>query len=100
MSVVESVPAAGWQDWVRENGATVLDIREPWEWEQGVLPGATLITMGELPERLDELDAEKPLLVVCRMGGRSQQVAMFLLMSGFARVANMSGGMKELGLQD
>lgn len=100
MSTVESVPAADWEEWVAENEGAVLDIREPWELEQGTLPGATLIVMGELPGRLDELDPAQPLLIVCRSGGRSQQVAMFLSMSGFERVANMAGGMKALGLQD
>ena len=100
MSNVESVPAAEWQDWVSENGGAVLDVREPWELEQGTLPGSTLIVMGELPGRLDELDPARPLLVVCRSGGRSQQVAMFLSMKGFQRVANLTGGMKALGLQD
>mgnify|MGYP006177349191 CR=1 FL=1 len=59
----------------------------------------SVISMGEIPGRLDELDTDQALLVVCRSGGRSQQVALYLSMNGFARVANMSGGMKALGLQ-
>jgi len=56
--------------------------------------------MGEIPGRMGELDPEEALLVVCRAGGRSQQVALYLNMNGFTRVANMSGGMKALGLQE
>lgn len=100
MSVIESVPAPEWESWIADNRGLILDIREPWEWEQGVLPDSILISMGELPDRLDELDPVQPLLVVCRTGGRSQQVAMFLGMRGFDRVANMSGGMKSIGRQD
>jgi rhodanese-related sulfurtransferase len=97
--MVESVQAPDWETWIADTGGRILDIREPWEWEQGTLPGATLISMGEIPGRLGELDTDQALLVVCRSGGRSQQVALYLNMNGFARVANMSGGMKALGLQ-
>jgi rhodanese-related sulfurtransferase len=97
--MVESVQAPDWETWIAANGGRILDIREPWELEQGTLPGATLISMGEIPGRLGELDTDQALLVVCRSGGRSQQVALYLSMNGFVRVANMSGGMKALGLQ-
>jgi rhodanese-related sulfurtransferase len=97
--MVESVQAPDWETWIADTGGLILDIREPWEWEQGTLPGATLISMGEIPGRLGELDTDQALLVVCRSGGRSQQVALYLSMNGFAKVGNMSGGMKALGLQ-
>jgi len=98
--MIENVPAEKWETWVDANGGRILDIREPFEWEQGTLPGATLISMAEIPERLAELDTDEALLVVCRSGGRSQQVAMYLSMNGYSKVANMAGGMKALGLQD
>lgn len=100
MSMIENVPAETWETWIDKSGGRVLDIREPFEWEQGILPGATLISMGEIPERMAELDTNEALLVVCRSGGRSQQVAMYLSMNGYSKVANMAGGMKALGLQD
>jgi len=99
MSMVEGVQAPDWETWIADTGGRILDIREPWEWEQGTLPGATLISMGEIPGRLGELDTNQAVLVVCRSGSRSQQVALYLSMNGFARVGNMSGGMKALGLQ-
>jgi rhodanese-related sulfurtransferase len=98
--MIENVPAENWETWVEESAALILDIREPFEWEQGTLPGATLIPMGEIPERMVELDTEQALLVVCRSGGRSHQVAMFLSANGYSKAANMAGGMKALGLQD
>jgi rhodanese-related sulfurtransferase len=96
----ESVSTADWETWISENDGVVLDIREPYEWEQGVLPAAIQISMGEIPTRITELDADRAYLVVCRVGGRSQQVAAFMAMNGYERVANLSGGMKALGLQD
>jgi rhodanese-related sulfurtransferase len=100
MSTVESVQAPDWSTWIADTGGRILDIREPWEWEQGTLPGSITISMGDLPGRMAELDPDQALLVVCRVGGRSQQVALYLTMNGFTRVANMSGGMKALGLQE
>jgi rhodanese-related sulfurtransferase len=97
---MENVPAQDWETWIASTGGRVLDIREPFEWAQGVLPDATMISMGDIPERMDELDTDQALLVVCRSGGRSQQVAAYLTMNGFTKVANMTGGMKALGLQD
>ncbi len=99
MSSVEIVPAAEWKEWVEENQATVLDVREPDEWELGTLPGALKISMGEIMDRIDDIDGTRPLLVVCRSGGRSQQVAEFLAFNGY-QPANMAGGMKALGMQD
>lgn len=95
----ESVEAANWQIWVEANSGVVLDVREPNEWELGTLPGATLISQSDLLDRLEELDKSKPVLCVCRSGGRSSNVAVFLSFNGF-RVANMEGGMKALGMQD
>lgn len=99
MSFVEIVPAAEWSLWVEEHQATVLDVREPDEWELGTLPGALKISMGEIIDRLDDIDATRPVLVVCRSGGRSQQVAEYLGSNGY-QPANMAGGMKALGMQD
>jgi rhodanese-related sulfurtransferase len=99
MTMIENVPAHKWETWVGETGGCILDVREPFEWEQGTLPGSTLIPMGEIPERMGELSSAEAILVVCRSGGRSHQVATYLSTNGFSRVANMAGGMKALGLQ-
>ncbi len=99
MSTVERVPASEWENWSERNSAVILDVREPHEWQLGTLPGATRIRMGEIVDRHAELDEASPLLVVCRSGARSLQVAQFLVTMGFV-AANMEGGMKALGLQD
>jgi len=99
MSTLAEVDATRWESWVAENDATILDIREPHEWQSGTLPGAMLISQGELVARIDELPKDKPILCVCRSGGRSSNVAAFLAFNGY-EAANMSGGMKALGMQD
>lgn len=96
---IEQVPAHDWETWIEEHDGVILDVREPDEWALGTLPGAVRLRMGELPDSLHELDRDRPTLVVCRTGSRSQQVAAFLTMSGFENAANLAGGMHALGMQ-
>lgn len=96
---IEQVPASEWNRWIEKNNGLILDVREPREWALGTLPGALRISMGALPRSLETLDKGANILVVCRSGNRSQQVAAFMKMSGFESVANMAGGMKALGWQ-
>ena len=72
----------------------LLDVRQPAEWAEGHAPGATFITGGELPARLDELDAStKPLAVACGSGYRSSVAASLLARDGRRQVLNTIGGM-------
>jgi rhodanese-related sulfurtransferase len=73
---------------------TVLDVREPWEVAIVRIPGSLHIPMGEVPARLGELDRDAPLVVMCKVGGRSARVAQFLAARGFSQVANLSGGIE------
>jgi phage shock protein E len=73
----------------------VLDVREPWEYEAGHIPGVTLIPMGEVPQRLSEIPADKTVVVTCRTGNRSSQVTDYLRQQGFDNVHNMSGGIVD-----
>ncbi|MBA3859719.1 MAG: NADH oxidase [Cyanobacteria bacterium PR.3.49] len=81
----------------RERGdrLIVLDIREPHELKISVLPDVLHIPMGELTDRIEELEGHKneEIVVVCRAGNRSSVIADFLRESGFARVYNLTGGM-------
>jgi rhodanese-related sulfurtransferase len=74
----------------------VLDVREPAELQiASVRPdGFDLLTvpMHDVPGRLNELDPDRPIACLCHHGGRSQQVAHFLLQRGFSCVANVAGG--------
>jgi rhodanese-related sulfurtransferase len=99
MSAFAPVEARDWERWVRDNDATILDVRESDEWELGTLPGALLISQGELVARIDEIPRDKPVLCVCRSGSRSANVAAFLAFNGY-EAANMDGGLMALGMQD
>ncbi len=70
----------------------LLDVREPDEFETARIPGSTLIPLGELPERLSELPADKKIAVHCKSGGRSGRAVDFLRQNGFADSWNVAGG--------
>ena len=54
--------------------------------------GAPLIPLGDLPNRLNELDPNREIVIHCKTGGRSQRAAEFLQKSGFKNVVNLAGG--------
>ena len=94
---VRPLALADWVSEVQGQGQPVLlDVREPWELSSAsVQPqGMELrtIPMGALVARLHELDRDVPVACLCHHGGRSMQVANFLQQQGFAKVANVSGG--------
>jgi rhodanese-related sulfurtransferase len=72
---------------------TLLDVREDWETALAPVPTAIVhIPMGQIAQRIGELDAGRETVVICRSGGRSLQVARFLEAQGFASVSNLAGG--------
>jgi len=71
----------------------VLDVREPWEWAQGHIPGAVLIPMMEVPGRLKEIPESGTVIVACHSGNRSERVTWYLRAHGYRDVFNMLGGM-------
>ena len=78
---------------LRQNpGVYLLDVREPDEYAAGHIPGITLIPMGEVASRLTELPRDKEIIVTCRTGNRSSQIADLLREQGFTNVHNMTGG--------
>jgi phage shock protein E len=80
---------------MRDANAFVLDVREPSEWTEVHIPGATLIPLGELQQRVAEVPRDRDILVVCRSGNRSTQGRDILLAAGFERVTSMAGGMND-----
>jgi len=70
----------------------VVDVREVEEWNAGHIRQARLIPLGFLPYRLNELDKTRPVVLVCRSGGRSHMATQYLSSQGFD-AANMVGGM-------
>jgi rhodanese-related sulfurtransferase len=75
------------------NDMTLLDVREDWETALAPVPSAIVhIPMGQIADRLGELDPQRETVVICRSGGRSMQVAHFLASRGFGSVSNLAGG--------
>jgi rhodanese-related sulfurtransferase len=72
---------------------TILDVREPMEWQTGFAPGAVLISLGSLAGQLDSIARECVVAVVCEAGTRSSTAASLLRAAGFPRVATVSEGM-------
>ena len=70
----------------------VLDVREPWEYAQGHVPGAVLIPLGQLGYRIADLDPAKPVAVICATGNRSQSGAALLGQKNFRKVYNVMQG--------
>ena len=73
-------------------GVTILDVREPVEWQHGRIDGSMHIPLTQIPARADELPTDQQLLVVCKVGGRSAQATAFLREKGFEAI-NLAGGM-------
>ena len=71
---------------------TLLDVREPFEINICAIDGSLRIPMHQVPGRIDELDRTKPVVVHCRSGARSAQIANYLRQQGFPSVYNLSGG--------
>jgi rhodanese-related sulfurtransferase len=72
---------------------TLLDVREPWEFEAARIEGAKLMPMGEAPSRArQELDPEDRVVVVCHHGIRSMNVTVWLRQQGFEKAQSMRGG--------
>jgi adenylyltransferase/sulfurtransferase len=73
----------------------LLDVREPNEYQIGRIPGSTLIPLGEVPRRLDEIPRDKEIIVQCKVGARSARAAQFLRQQGYKRVRNLKGGILD-----
>lgn len=79
----------------RDAGAFILDVRQPEEWNEYHVPDSTLIPLGELASRLNEVPRDREIVVVCRSGNRSQQGRDILQQAGFEQVTSMAGGLSE-----
>jgi rhodanese-related sulfurtransferase len=72
-------------------GTPVIDVREPDEYVEGHVPGAPLIPLATVPERIAEVPADGEVLIICKAGGRSRKAAEFLRANGIDAV-NIAGG--------
>ena len=71
---------------------TLVDVREPHEFQICRIPGSILIPLGELQKRLAELDPNAEIVAHCKSGARSAKAVDFLKQSGYKKVRNMKGG--------
>jgi adenylyltransferase/sulfurtransferase len=69
----------------------ILDVREPFEYQIANI-GGKLIPQGEVPQRLNEIDRDREIIVHCKSGGRSQRIAEYLKQKGYPQVVNVAGG--------
>src|SRR5207302_9271067 len=68
------------------------DVREPWEYAAGHVPGAQLIPLGELEQRVSEVPRDRPVLAICHSGQRSLAAAGYLIQLGYTDIQNVDGG--------
>lgn len=91
--IPRKVEAKNLNDTVREHPeAFVLDVRNPDEWDRGHIDGATLIPLGDLHLRVNELPTDRPIVVHCQHGARSARAVATLDAFGFADVHDVVGG--------
>ncbi len=77
----------------KDNDYVFIDVREPQEWAEGVIPGIKKISLGDIENHLDELDKSRKYIMVCRSGGRSSKASSIMEAQGFKDVSNFQGGM-------
>ena len=85
---------ARWREDAAREPPVLVDVREPWEFDLCGIEGSLLVPLGQLPRRVDTLPHDRPLVMVCHTGRRSQNAAMFLAQAGFTDVQNLSGGVE------
>ena len=89
---VTATDLARWQADDSRPQPVIVDVREPSEFAYCHIEGSVSIPLGELTARVAELPRDKPLVMVCHLGGRSMQAATFLDRNGFKDVHNLRGG--------
>ena len=78
---------------LKEKGARIIDVREPWEFSTARIEDSLLMPMGEVPSRAhQELDPEERLVVLCHYGIRSMNVTVWLRNQGFEHAQSLRGG--------
>ena len=73
----------------------LLDVRQPWEFDVCKIENSILIPMSQIPAKIDSLDAEREIVVICHHGIRSRSVGRYLEHAGFSNIINLSGGVDQ-----
>jgi len=91
---IASITTAELQDRLeRGEKLTIIDVREPWEYAEGHVPGAVLKPLGQIQTWAAELSKNDEVLLICRTASRSAMACQFLTRMGFTHVKNVEGGM-------
>lgn len=77
---------------VQESNALIIDVREKWELELCRIAGTHHIPLQDLPQRRDEVPADRPVIINCHHGMRSMQAVSWLRQQGYDNVTNLHGG--------
>jgi len=93
---LKTITAPELAQWLNSEGRdkpTLLDVREPWEVEIAHLAGSLCIPMEQIPERVDDIPDQQPIICICHHGVRSLQVAVFLArQKENIEIINLTGG--------
>jgi len=93
LSGVKTISASEYLQQMRDQAHTLVDVRQPGEWQSGHAKAAVHIPLGEVAGRMHEIPQDKPVVVICASGNRSAMAATRLAKAGFSSVYNFSGGM-------
>lgn len=80
---------------VDREGAVIVDVREPDEWADARIPGAIHIPLGQIPDRVEEIPRDRPVILQCHSGNRSSSATRALLALGRTNVHNLEGGISD-----
>ena len=89
---IQEVDAFGLEQMREQSEVVLIDVRTDAEFTQGSIQGAKHIPLHLLPLIADEIEKEKPVILICRSGARSAQACAFLASKGFSNVYNLRGG--------
>ena len=92
---MQQLTATQLQEWLADPARqkpVLLDVREPWEFDVCRIADSKTMPMRSIPARFIELQRDADMVIVCRHGARSYQVAMFLEQQGFTNIYNLYGG--------
>lgn len=96
---MDNIPELGpfeLQKLLAENSAgQLVDVREDWEFKQGYIPGSMHIPMQQIPDRLGDIKASGPAVIICHSGQRSAAVTAYLIARGYQNVVNLTGGVEK-----
>lgn len=94
---LESISPAQFQDNIKNQAVVVIDVRQPPEWHQSHIQGATLIPLTQLAQDIRKhcQDPQQPVYVYCQHGVRSHQAGLLLLSLGYEKVFQLQGGLSQ-----